>query len=300
MDIDFGYLRCFKAVAEAGSVSKASLALGLSQPAISIQIKKLEAQVGKSLFERTNRGLYLTSTGERLLEVAMRATELQHDVQSILSSHDEPRGRLRIGTYTTASSYLLAAPMKKFLDENSGVSICYHYDPVEVMLAKIKTKELEAAVLSDFNRDATLEAVSIWKDRMVFVGTKEQADRLPKKLKPSDLSKIDFLSYPLRLDLCYQRVEKLLGKHLVRANVVCESTSFDTLKQMLLLGTGVTFMPHYLVQNEIKDKRLRVMEIEGVDLPVEFSFVSRGDHSSSAGVIALKKLLLAWFKKTVN
>lgn len=297
MDINLGYLRCFKLVAETGTVSKASLILNLSQPAISIQIKKLEAQIGKPLFERTNRGLHLTATGERLMEVAGRAAELQQEVLSILSSDEKPRGKVRIGTYTTASSYLLASPMKNFLAENPGVNISYYYDPVEVMLAKIKTKELDAAVLSDFNGDASLESVSLWKDKMVFVGSREQTDRLPKKLRPSDLSKIDFLSYPLRFDICYQRVEKQLGKYLAKANVVCESTSFDTLKQMILVGAGVTFMPHYLVQNEIKEKKLKIIEIEGIELPVEFSFVSRGDHSTSPATIALKKLLLDWFKR---
>ncbi len=297
MDIDFGYLRCFKAVAETGTVSKACLILNLSQPAISMQIKKLENQVGKILFERTNRGLLLTVAGERLLEVANRAAELQQEALMILSSKDKPQGKVRIGTYTTASSYLLALPMKAFLTQNHGVSISYHYDPVEVMLAKIKTKELEAAVLSDFDGDATLEAVSLWKDKMVLVGTIEQADRLPKKMKARDLSEVDFLSYPLRLDLCYQRIEKQFGKYLSKANVVCESASFDTLKQMLLVGAGITFMPHYLVKNEIKEKKLKVIEIENIEIPVHFSFVSRGAHASSAATIAMKNLLSDWFKK---
>ncbi len=297
MDIDFGYLRCFKAVAETGKVSKACLILNLSQPAISMQIKKLENQVGKILFQRTNRGLLLTVAGERLLEVANRAAELQQEALLILSSSDKPQGKVRIGTYTTASSYLLAHPMKVFLTQNHGVSISYHYDPVEVMLAKIKTKELEAAVISDFDGDASLEAVSLWKDKMVLVGTIEQADRLPKKMKARDLSEIDFLSYPLRLDLCYQRIEKQFGKYLSKANIVCETASFDTLKQMLLVGAGITFMPHYLVQNEIKEKRLKVIEMENIEIPVEFSFVSRGTHASSAATIAMKNLLLDWFKK---
>lgn len=298
MDINFEYLRCFKIVAETGTVSKASLSLNLSQPAISIQIKKLETQVGKVLFERTNRGLHLTAYGERLLEIANRAAELQQDALSILSSNNKPRGKVRIGTYTTASSYLLTKPMKAFLTRYSDVSISYHYDPVEVMLAKIKNKELDAAILSDFNGDAALESVALWKDKMVLVGAKELTDRLPKKLKPGDLSELDFLSYPLRFDLCYQKIERQLGKYLAKANIVCESTSFDTLKQMVLVGAGITFMPHYLVQNEIEEKKLKVIEVEDVEIPVEFSFVSRGDQSASAATIAMKNLLLDWFKKS--
>ncbi|MCM0607257.1 MAG: LysR family transcriptional regulator [Xanthomonadaceae bacterium] len=296
MNLDFGLLRCFKVVGEHQSISKASLTLNFSQPAISLQIKRLEQHLGKQLFERNNRGLTLTAFGEKMMSVANKAEELQIEMNTVVTSNDKPTGRVRVGTYTTASSYLLADPVNKYLKNYPNVTLSYSYDPVEVMLAKIKSKELDAAVLSDFNGDATLEAVPLWKDKMVFVAAPELYKKLPGKIKPHELSSIDFLSYPLRFDLCYRGIEKSFGKYLAKSNVVFESTSFDTLKQMLLLGTGATFMPHYLIKNEIKEKKLKVIEIEGAELPVEFSFISLGDHSASTATVALKTTILNWYK----
>jgi DNA-binding transcriptional LysR family regulator len=296
MVVEFALLHCLKIVAESQTISRASLVLNLSQPAISLQIKRLEQQLGKKLFERTNRGLSLTTFGEKLLEISHRSEELQKEIQGLAHSKGRPTGKIRIGTYTTASSYLLAEPAKTFLQNNPGTCINYSYDPVEVTLAKIRSKELEAAVLSDFTGDASLESVKLWSDRLVYVVSSEMAKKLPASIKAEQVSKIDFLSYPLRYDLCYRSVEKKLGRYLAKTNVVLESTSFDTLKQMVLLGAGATFMPYYLVKNEIKQKLLKIIEIENINFSVTFSYVSLGSQLTNSGTTAFKETLLKYFK----
>jgi DNA-binding transcriptional LysR family regulator len=126
MNFDLNLLKCFYEVAARQSISLASSALHLSQPAISLQIKKLEEQLDKALFARHNRGLILTPFGRLFLEKTTRILQIQDEMSDLANESDGlPAGQLRIGTYTTASSYLLASCAANFLSEYNKVSLAY-------------------------------------------------------------------------------------------------------------------------------------------------------------------------------
>jgi len=296
MNLDLHLIPCFTAIAERDSVSDATEALHLSQPAISLQLKKLEEQLGKKLFERESHGLRLTQFGKELLSHARRLAEVSDAITRLSQTEvSRPSGVLRIGTYTTISSYLIPAPTSDFLAKYPEVTLQYQYDTVEILLERIRNQEIEGAILSDLPAKSTLHSVPIFTDELVYVVATKSKLKVSSTIAPSELANIPFLSYPLRFDLCYRKVEAIYGKHLAKARIAVESVSFDTLKQMLLRDAGGAFMPRYLIRDELKEGRLKVIQIGKQRLPVQFSFVSLSDASLSVTTRSFRNELVEYF-----
>lgn len=284
-DLDLNLLTGFQRVAQEGSVSKASRHLHITQPALSLQIRRLEDQLGGRLFDRQNRGLKLTALGRTLLtQVRSLNQTLEALHAAIHEFHEEPSGIVEVGTYTTASSYLLAPRLAAFLRSYPKITVRYCYDPTHTILEKIVENELHCAVLSEVPADPKFDLAPFFQDELILAAGAQHP--IGDEIRPSQLADADFLSYPLRHDLCYQSVEQRFGRYLAKARVPLETTSFDTLKQTLLSGVGVTFIPRYLISRELEQGLLREVKVNGPRLPIEFYIVTKKNavHSRAARV----------------
>ena len=121
---DWDRIRVFHGVAEAGSFTRATEVLNLSQSAISRQISALEEDIGTPLFHRHARGLVLTEQGELLLESARAISSKIASTSSLLSeSKQEPSGHLRVTANQGFGSFWLTSHIKEFLDLYPDISI---------------------------------------------------------------------------------------------------------------------------------------------------------------------------------
>ena len=108
-------LRYFVALARYRHFGRAAEACAVSQPALSVQIKDLEADLGAPLVERTSRAVYLTSTGETFAERARDILRAVDDLGDLARAGDGPfRGRLRLGVIPTIAPYLLPETLRAF------------------------------------------------------------------------------------------------------------------------------------------------------------------------------------------
>jgi DNA-binding transcriptional LysR family regulator len=288
--MDLNKVKYFQAVASTLNISKACKLVHLSQPALSLQIQSFEHDLGFKLFERNNRGLILTEEGHKLFERAQLLVEWETETQDLINEQNSPKGKVSLGTYTTASSYLITPKLKPFFTQYNDISIAYDYSDTDSIIAKIKNLELDCAIISEVPDDAGIEKTPFFNNQLILVAHKDR--KISKTITPSQLTEIDFLSYPLKLDYCYVEVERKLGKYLKRANHIIESTSFDTLKQSLLSDLGITFMPEYLVTNELQSKILKQINIKGINLPIQFSFITKKDRTLPKRVQVLKEHFL--------
>lgn len=274
--MDLNKIKYFQAVASTLNISKACKLVHLSQPALSLQIQSLENDLGFKLFERNNRGLILTEEGDKLFERSQLLIEWIKETQDTINDLNEPKGKVTVGTYTTASSYLITPKLKPFMNKYNDISISYDYSDTDSIITKIKNLELDCAIISEVPNDPGIEKLPFFNNELILVAHKDR--KIPKVITPSQLTEIDFLSYPLRLDYCYMEVERKLGKYLKKSNNIIESTSFDTLKQSLLADLGITFMPEYLITNQLKSKIIKPIHIKGIKLPIQFSFITKKER----------------------
>jgi len=117
-------LLTFAAVADAGNISRAAMALHLSQPAVSGQLRMLQDWFGEPLYHRQGHGIVLTAAGERLAEQARQLRQIYRRAQSMRDSWRElEAGSLRLGASTTPASYLLPGLVAEFHRRYPAVSL---------------------------------------------------------------------------------------------------------------------------------------------------------------------------------
>lgn len=288
--MDLNRLSLFLKVAEAGSLSKASAKAFLSQPALSLQIQALEEELKLKLFERHNRGLILTEEGRLLFERAKLLMDWEEETLSILEDQKKPAGLVRIGTYTTISSYLLPSRLHSFLHAYPDIELNYDYSSMDAAIEKVKRRELDMLIMSEVPDQDSLIKIPLSRDKLVLVASGKNKV-IPAKLTPSELGEVRFLTYPHKFDYCYREIEKKLGRYLEKAARPITSESFDTLKQSLIHDLGIGFMPRYLIERELADKTLREIELKGIQLPIQFWMVLRPDFIRSHKLRVLKEHL---------
>ncbi len=146
MHIDSDLLRTFVTIAEAGNITRAADSLNKTQSAVSMQIRRLEDNIGSALFEREPRGVRLTSTGENLLTNARRIVALLDE--TIESLNSKPLGgSVRIGIPEEYSDTILPSVLASFDRQHPGVEITVHAASSEDNSTALYDGELDLAVV---------------------------------------------------------------------------------------------------------------------------------------------------------
>lgn len=142
--MDIQTLRIFTAVAREGNLSRAARKLALTQPAVSLQIKGLQAATGLTLFTRSAQGMDLTSDGAALLPLAERVVAAQGDFRNAAAGlHTQVRGRLRIGTILDPEFTRLGAFLKVLVESSPQVETELRQAMSGDVLAQIDSGELD-------------------------------------------------------------------------------------------------------------------------------------------------------------
>lgn len=121
--MEFNLLKSFVTLAREGNLTRTAERLNLSQPALSLQLKKLHEQLGLVLFERTPRGMRLTRAGEQLLPAAQRALDASTELVALASGiRGQVGGRLRIGTIVDPEFLRLGPFLRRLVEHHPGLS----------------------------------------------------------------------------------------------------------------------------------------------------------------------------------
>jgi len=142
-------LKYFEATARTGSIGAAARACHVTQPALSVQIKALEAELGIQLFERHARGVKLTRAGERVMRTArqliIELEQLRHDIRR---RNFGAQPTLRIGIQPFLATELLARPMRQFMDAMAGWQVMLRERPNDLLLELLLNREVEVSLMS--------------------------------------------------------------------------------------------------------------------------------------------------------
>jgi DNA-binding transcriptional LysR family regulator len=150
--LDVKQLRVLKSVAEHGSFSAAAEALSYTQPAISQQIAALERTAGTTLVDRTSRGVRLTDAGRALVDhahvVLARLAAAEAELDAIAGVRG---GRVRLGSFPTASAALLPPALARFSERHPDVELTFFEKEPEDAIQMLRAGELEVAIVFEFH-----------------------------------------------------------------------------------------------------------------------------------------------------
>ena len=167
--MDLRQLRTLTEVADRGSFSAAADALGISQPAVSQQIRALERDAGGRLLDRRGRRVELTDRGALVLRYARRMLALSEEFQRDLDSGgDELAGQLVVGSSTGLGEHVLPLLLGGFRAEHPGVAVSLRIEATSTVIDRVLRRELELGVVGAIRPHRALVYEPFLRDRVIL------------------------------------------------------------------------------------------------------------------------------------
>lgn len=234
--LDLDLLRCFVTIAETGSFTRAGDRLGRTQSTISLQVKRLEVQIGRAVFARTPRSLSLTPEGERLLGPARQLLRLNDAAIAELFEPDMT-GRVRIGVPEDFATAHLPAVLSGFAKAHPLVELEVTCDLTLNLLDKFHEGAFDL-VLVKREPSAQLEGVRVWREPLVWVARDQ--------LAVAGQSTVPLVVSP---EPCVYRKRAIDALEAVgrKWRVTYTSTSLAGSQSAVNEGLGITVLPREMV-----------------------------------------------------
>lgn len=249
MNVTLRQLRYFLALSRQGHFTRAAQAMNVSQPALSMQIRALEDEVGAPLVERTAAGVVLTPQG-RALEV--HARQVMAALAGLEQGMRQPGqgGRLMLGMIPTVAPYLLPEALPILRARDIGRDLHLREAPTDRLIDELTVGRLDAAVAATVPENPDLVATPLFTDRFLLAGSQDQIDRIgavhlgPRDLDPGRLLLLDegHCLGDQALEVC--------GLTRRGGRLDLGAASLSTLCRLAAQGMGLTFLPQLAARQE--------------------------------------------------
>jgi aminoethylphosphonate catabolism LysR family transcriptional regulator len=254
--LPLGPLRAFHHVAVHQAVHRAARALGVTQPAVTQQIRRLERTTGVVLFERDGRRLVLTEAGRTLAGYAQRIFDLVEAAQDALAGARALRtGVLRVGASRTAGAYYVADLLDRFKQRHPGVKVSLTVANSELGLDRIKDFSLHVGLVAGQPDDPALVTRPLVRDRMLVV--LPPGHPLARRAR---VSIRDLRGWPLVLREPGSTSRRLIEQAAAACGVVVDAAmeleSNEAIKSAVADGIGVAIMAQAAVAQDLASGRL--------------------------------------------
>lgn len=285
------------AIADTLNFRQAAERTNTTQPTISEQLKALEERLGVQLVERGKSRVLLTLIGEQVVVIARRILRDSNEIRQLTASGGkELAGVLRLGLPPTIGPYLLPLVLPSLHKAFPGLKLYIREELPEVLPRTLEEGSLDVVITLLPVPDADLVSQSLFREPLFLVVGADHPLATRFAVRRADLAGQDVLALGRGHQL-HQIVVALCEEFGARLRYEFEGTSLDTLREMVVMGLGVTFLPGLYVRREIlADPNLKVLELEGRSLYRHVGIVWR---KSSALQTSYEKLA-RFFGKAVE
>lgn len=298
--MDFKQLESFITIAKLNSFSRAAEKLFLTQPTISNHIQGLEKELDTLLFNRTNKKITLTDSGDILYEFAI---SILNKRDSAFFSLNQFKGRieglLEIASSTIPEQYYLTEILSQFHSTYPDVRFGLKKYDTKQVLDKINLGEIDFGIVGAKKEMNNIEFIQIFDDEIVLIApTTAQFERI-------DTISFEALKrYPMITREAgsgtKQRVQKEIESHGVSFadfNVIAEIESNETIKKMVAKGLGLSFVSNRSIQNEVKLGYLKTIEVQDFYMKRHFYFVYHQKRALSPLARTFRDFILTKIQK---
>jgi len=243
--IELRHLRYFLAVAETLHFSRAAERLGMAQPPLSQQIRRLEQMVGHRLFDRTTRGVKLTLAGQLLAERARSTMEkVQDDLAQVRRLGRGEEGTLTVGFSGSVMFTELPAAIGAYRQKYPKVELRLRELWTSALIGALLDGTLDLAFLRDGDPTEGLQMTTLLKERFVAVLPERHGLARKRGLRVADLRQEPFVLFARRMGpLAFDRTIACCEKSGFRPNIVQDAPQWPTLVRLVAAGLGVSLAP---------------------------------------------------------
>lgn len=292
-NISLRQIRVFTAVAQQKSFTRAARELHLTQPAVSQQLKLLEAEVGLPLFEYVNRGIHLTEAGEELLRHAQQINEIIRSAsESFAAMRGLKRGVLKLGAVSTAK-YFTPSLLSAFRTEFPQVIIKFTVGNREEIIRQIANNEIDLVIMGRPPKELITSAEAFAKHPLVIIAAPDHPLAHAKRRVP--LKQLSSENFVIREQGSGTRasMEHVFKERGVNYSASMEVSSNETIKQAVMAGMGISFISKHTVSLELAAGKLVTLNVSGLPLLRDWYVIHLRDKRLSPITSAFRGFLLA-------
>lgn len=261
MNYTIHQLQVFLKVTHTQSVTKASEELFMSQPAVSIQLKKLQDQFAVPLTEVVGRQLYITDFGKEIAVIAERIVqELENINYKTKAFEGILTGKLRISAASTGK-YVIPYFLSQFLDNHSGINLILDVTNKTKVLDSLRKNEIDFALVSVLPEKLSVEEEVLIENKLYLVG-----NQLIREKKMPLIYREEGSATRLSMEAYFTSRDGDERKQL-------ELTSNEAVKQAVIAGLGYSIMPLIGLKNELLNGQLYILKAEGLPIMTEWRLI---------------------------
>ncbi|MDP4668953.1 MAG: LysR substrate-binding domain-containing protein [Burkholderiaceae bacterium] len=290
-NLSFRQLRIFESAARLSSFARAAAEMHLSAPAISMQMKDLEEDLGMPLFAKRGRGLVLTSAGEYFLVYARRVLiALKETEDMMLKLKGMEIGTLNIGLVSTAK-YIAPHLLARFRLEHPGIKLVIHVRNRDQLIGLLREAAIDVAIMGKPPKDLDVRAEAFANNPHAFICS---PDHPLAQERTVNLAQLDSEEILIREQGSGTRtvMENFFEVGRFRPLSTLEMSTTETIKQAVMAGLGISFVSLHAVGLETKHGVLRILAVEGTPVIRVWHLVSRGGRPASLAAEAFRYFVL--------
>jgi DNA-binding transcriptional LysR family regulator len=265
MHLTLQQLKLFEAVSRLGSYTRAAEELCISQPAVSIQIKRLEEHMGLALFEQVGKKTFPTAAGKTVydasLDIINRVDDLKNSIEELTGT---VKGTLKMSVVATAK-YFLPKLLGVFLQKYPDVEPKLKFTNRARVIERLMNNDDDFVVMGQIQKNENLEAYPFLNNILGVVAHNDHPLAGKKNITIEELASQRFL---IREMGSGTRIvfEQLLQERGVKIEPYMELGSSEALKQAVMAGLGIAVLSLHSVQLERDVNKLTVLDVEGFPL----------------------------------
>lgn len=284
-------IRIFLSAAKHLSFTRAAEDLHISAPAISIQIKEMEDDIGVKLFTRENRKVALTSAGEYFLLYARRVSSTLNEANTMMERFRGTQFRhLKIGVVSTAK-YFLPHMLVEFKKDYPNLQIKIEACNRQQLVELLRDGEIDIAIMGLPPKEIDTRAESFANHPHVFIASTSNplVDKI--NIAPDALTQYEMIS---REPGSGTRaiMEKYFAEHAIAPIVSMEMSSNETIKQAVIANLGISFVSLHTIGSELNNKQVAILDIQDTPIIRTWHVVALNKRNASQASEAFRYFVL--------
>lgn len=249
--MDLQQLRYIVALSSELNFNQASRKVGISQPTLSQQIKKLEEELGEPLFERSSKSVKLTSAGEKFIPLAIGALEaIQNGIEIVKEKQNEITGHIKLATIPTIGPYLLPEILKKIKKKAPALTLELYEETTSLLIENLKNGKFDLAVLALPIKDSAIISQKISEEEFFLAVASEDPLASKKSIHKKDILNRALLI--LQEGHCFRdQALDFCQMNSSDSRIIFEGSSLLSILNLVSLGEGITLVPKIVANSSI-------------------------------------------------
>ena len=275
------YLRSFYAAVECNSISKAAKKLHLTQPAVSMQIQKLENELNFKLLNRSNAGVSLTDAGSLLFEFANSMLFLDDNFKKKLEELKNEKSKLSIFCCKSLGEHVIPCSIYTFKEIHYKIDVSMEISNTSEILKKLENHEINIGIIQGETNNDLFQKILLTDDKLSLFGGKNT------DIKSINIEDIYDLPLILREEgsankLITENVLKNNNIDLSKLNIALSLNSPQSIKSSIAFGQGYSFLPEISMTHELRNNTYKKIKINNIDINFNYYIVFRKNYTLSS------------------